>query len=136
MLDRPSIAVKKSVVMRVGALLAMMAILVLSSPAPNGVFAHPHDDGQTHTGVVADTDDHIHIHYAENGTGPVRSFESKDPEGSGIEWNVRGVDAADFEIDSSTGVLLFVNSPDFENATDRGLNLNPGEFDSPDFPPW
>ena len=41
MLDRPSSAVKKSVVMRVGVLLAMMAILVLSSPAPNGVFAHP-----------------------------------------------------------------------------------------------
>ncbi len=133
MLDRPSIAVKKSVVMRVGALLAMMAILVLSSPAPNGVFAHPHDDGQTHAGVAADTDDHIHIHYAENGTGPVRSFDSKDPEGSGIEWNVRGVDAADFEIDSSTGVLLFVNSPDFENATDRGLNLNPGDNGDVDF---
>ena len=66
MLDRPSIAVKKSVVMRVGALLAMMAILVLSNPAPNGIFAHPHDSGQTHLGVAADAD---HIHYAENGTG-------------------------------------------------------------------
>ena len=111
--------------MRVGALLAMMAILVLSNPAPNGIFAHPHDPDQTHIGVAADTDDHIHIHYAENGTGEVRDFDSKDPEGSGIEWNVRGVDAADFEI-SSTGVLTFMASPDFENPTDRGLNLNPG----------
>ena len=42
-----------------------------------------------------------------------------------IEWNVRGVDAADFEIDSSTGVLTFMESPDYENPTDRGLNLNP-----------
>ena len=67
MLDRPSSAVKKSVVMRVGALLAMMAILVLSSSAPNGVFAHPRDGDDTHAGVAADTVDHIHIHYAENG---------------------------------------------------------------------
>ena len=126
MFDRPSSGVKKSVVMRVGALLAMMAILVLSNPAPNGIFAHPHDPVQTHPGVADDTDNHIHIHYAENGTGEVRDFDSKDPEDSVIEWNVRGVDAADFEIDSSTGVLLFVNSPDYENATDRGLNLNPG----------
>ena len=46
-----------------------------------------------------------------------------DPEGSGIEWNVRGVDAADFEI-SSAGVLTFIESPDYENPTDRGLDLN------------
>ena len=127
MFDRPSSGVKKSVVMRVGALLAMMAILVLSNPAPNGVFAHPHDPAQTHTGVAADAE---HIPYAENGTDAVRDFDSEDPEGFGIEWNVRGVDAADFEI-SSTGVLTFMESPDFENPTDRGLNLNPddaGEF--------
>ena len=132
MSDRPSIAVKKSVVMRVGALLAMMAILVLSNPAPNGVFAHPHDPGQPHEGVAADTDDHTHIHYAENRTDEVRDFHSTDPEKSPIEWNVRGVDAADFDIDSSTGVLTFVNPPDFENPTDRGLNLNPAEADTGD----
>ncbi len=130
MSDRPSIAVKKLVVMRVGALLAMMVILVLSNPAPSGVFAHPHDpDVETHEGVAADTVDHIHIHYAENDTDAVRDFDSKDPEGSGIEWNVRGVDAADFAI-SSAGVLTFMESPDFENPTDRGLNLNPAEDDT------
>ena len=126
MLDRPSIAVKKSVVLRVGALLAMMAMLVLSNPAPNGIFAHPHTPAvEMHDGVAADTDEHIHIHYAENGTDAVRDFDSTDPERAAIEWNVRGVDAADFEI-SSTGVLTFMESPDFENPTDRGLNLNPG----------
>ena len=65
-----------------------------------------------------DTDDHIHIHYAENGMDAVRDFDSTDPERDGIEWNVRGVDAADFEI-SSTGVLTFMESPDYENPTDR-----------------
>ena len=126
MLDRPSIAVKKSVVMRVGALLAMMAILVLSNPAPNGIFAHPHDTDQMHEGVVEGAE---HIHYAENGTDAVRDFDSTDPEGAVIEWNVRGVDAADFEI-SSAGVLTFMESPDYENPTDRGLNLNPNDDDA------
>ena len=132
MLDRPSIAVKKSVVMRVGALLAMMAILVLSNPAPDGVFAHPHDPDpeQMHEGVVEGAE---HIHYAENGMGPVRDFDSTDPEESPIEWDVRGVDAADFDIDSSTGVLTFIDSPDYENPTDRGLNLNPDDAGDNDF---
>ena len=109
--------------------MAMMAILVLSNPAPNGIFAHPHDPGQMHEGVVEGAE---HIHYAENGTDAVRDFDSKDPEESGIEWNVRGVDAADFEI-SSTGVLAFMESPDYENPTDRGLNLNPGDAGDDDF---
>ena len=100
-------------------LAALIACLVLLTGGP--VQAHPHGTAQR--------DDHIHyveIHYVENGPGPVRDFDSTDPEGSGIEWNVRGVDAADFEI-SSTGVLTFMESPDFENPTDRGLNLNPGD---------
>ena len=121
MLNRPSIAVNKSVVMLVGVLLAVMAILVLSSPAPNVVFAHPHDSPvPLHT-------DAPHIHYAEDRTDPVRNFDSTDPEeGARIEWNVRGVDAADFEI-SSAGVLTFRELPDYEDPTDRGLNLNPGD---------
>ena len=123
MLNRPT-AVNKWAVVGVGTVLALLAILVISSPALNGVFAHPHDpDEQMHEGVAEGTE---HIHYAENGTDPVRSFELKDPEGSAIDWNVRGVDAADFEI-SSTGVLTFMESPDFENPTDRGLDLNPAD---------
>ena len=122
--------------MLAGAVLAMIAMLVISSPAPNGIFAHPEP-------VPLDHDTVDHVHYAENGTGPVRSFDSTDPEMDGIEWNVRGVDAADFEI-SSTGVLTFKDSPDFENPTDRAriavdLNNNgettdpgEGEFEADD----
>ena len=120
MLNRPTNAVTKRAVMLVGAVLAMIAMLVISSPAPNGIFAHPHDE-------INDVDDMRHIHYAENGTDAVRDFDSKDPEGSTIEWNVRGVDAADFEIDSSTGVLTFMASPDFENPTDRARAAADGE---------
>ena len=132
-MNRPSTAVNNWSVVRVGAALALVAILVISSPAPNGIFAHPHDP-------VTEVDDHIH--YAENGVGEVRDFYSKDPEGSRIEWNVRGVDAADFDIDRSTGVLTFRDSPDYENPTDRGLNLdadtegaNPDFTDDGDFAP-
>ena len=46
------------------------------------------------------------------------------PRRSEIEWNVRGVDAADFAI-SSAGVLTFIESPDYENPTDRSENLDP-----------
>ena len=128
-MNRPTTAVTKRAVMLVGAVLAMIAMLVISSPAPNGVFAHPHDPEQMHEGVVEGAE---HIHYAENGMDAVRDFDSTDPEGSGIEWNVRGVDAADFAI-SSAGVLTFMESPDFENPTDRGLNLNPGDAGDQDF---
>ena len=128
MLNRPSTAVNKWAVVGVGTVLALVAILVISSLALNGIFAHDPLPKSGH-----DADDHIH--YDENGMGPVRDFVSTDPEGSGIEWNVRGVDAADFEI-SSAGVLTFRESPDYENPTDRGLNLNPGaadnDFDDPD----
>ena len=65
------------------------------------------------------------IMHAEDSTDPVRSFTSMDPEGDSIEWDVRGLDAADFTI-SSTGVLHFKNSlldpPDFEDPTDRALS--------------
>ena len=126
MLNRPSTAVNKWAVVGVGTVLALVAILVISSSAPNGIFAHPHEPPvDTHT-------DAPHIHYAENDTGPVRDFDSTDPEGSVIEWNVRGVDAADFEI-SSAGVLTFMESPDYENQTDRGLNLNLGTNGDQDF---
>ena len=97
---------------------ALLAILIF----PLSLFAHEDADPDAHP-----ADDHVH--YDENGMGMVRDFDSTDPEGARIEWNVRGVDAADFEI-SSAGVLTFVSPPDYENPTDRGLNLNPGVGDT------
>ena len=100
----------------VGALLALSAILVLSTRAPAPVF------GQD-TGVIT---------YAENGDTPVRTFTSEDPEGAGIHWDVTGIDAADFTI--SGGVLTFRKKPNFEKPTDRAhgaLNFN-GDGDTDD----
>ena len=70
--------------------------------------------------------------YDEKGTGPVKTFIAPDPEGHGIEWSIRGLDAADFEINSN-GVLTFKNSPNFEDPTDRELQFDgddavPGTF--------
>ena len=64
-----------------------------------------------------------HVHYAEKGTDPVRTFTAPDPEEDSIEWSIRGLDAADFTI-SSTGVLEFKNSPNYESPTDRMLDLD------------
>ena len=62
------------------------------------------------------------IPYPENGTGPVMTFTSTDPEngqpGEGIDWDVTGVDAGDFLIDAR-GMLIFRRPPDYEDPTDR-----------------
>ena len=100
MLNRPSKAVVTRVVGIVGALVALSAFLVLSN-VPGSVF------GQE-TGVIM---------YAENGTAPVLTFTSEDPEGMGIHWDVTGVDADDFTI--SGGVLTFNDPPDYEKPSDR-----------------
>ena len=84
----------------------LLAILIF----PLSLFAHD-DPPEGH-------DEADHVHYPENGMGPVRDFDSEDMEDARIEWSVRGVDAADFAINSA-GVLTFRESPDFENPTDR-----------------
>ena len=111
---------------------AFPTLALLAALAATLLLLLPGGPVQGHDSPDTEHNEADHIHYAENGTDEVRDFDSTDPEGSGIEWNVRGVDAADFEIDSA-GVLTFKESPDFENPTDRGLNLNPGTTGDEDF---
>ncbi len=59
------------------------------------------------------------VDYDENDTGAVITFTSTDPEGSGVDWDVTGLDADDFMIDER-GVLTFKRSPNYESPTDRG----------------
>ena len=59
----------------------------------------------------------MEVEYAENGTGEVITFTSTDPEGAGIDWDVTGVDADFFSIDSR-GMLMFNRSPDYETPKD------------------
>ena len=113
MLNRPSKAVVTRVVGIVGALVALSAFLVLSN-VPGSVF------GQE-PGVIM---------YAENGTAPVLTFTSEDPEGAGIHWDVTGVDANDFMI--SGGVLTFREPPNYEKPMDREVPDGPDAGDDAD----
>ena len=86
---------------------AVLATLVLFAPA---IFAQEAEDGEI-------------IEYSENGTDPVRTFVSSDPEGAGIDWDVTGHDADSFSIDSR-GVLMFNKSPNYESPGDKAYRLN------------
>ena len=120
MLNRPSKAAVTWIVGIVGALVALSAFLMLSSVLPDSALAHPHDPVQMHRGVGTDVD---HIHYDENGMGPVRTFMSTDPEtGDAVDWDITGTDADDFWI-SESGELTFKMSPDYEKPVD-GLDAN------------
>ena len=61
----------------------------------------------------------VEVDFAENGTGVVGSYAATAAEGATIVWSVSGDDRDDFGIDSGTGVLSFVGSPDFEDPTDE-----------------
>ena len=94
---------------------AVAALLVLALAAP-AVFAAEHEPC-----TMAD-DGSVTCSYDENGTDPVATLTSADPEGLGIDWDVTGADAADFEIDG--GVLTFKESPNFEMSTARAYDAN------------
>ena len=55
--------------------------------------------------------------FPENGVRAVATYRATDPERDAVTWSVSGTDSDDFEI-SETGVLTFVNIPDFENPAD------------------
>ncbi|MDE2778132.1 MAG: cadherin domain-containing protein [Chloroflexota bacterium] len=57
--------------------------------------------------------------YEENGTGDVADFSATDPDaGDTVKWSLSGDDDAYFEIDESTGVLTFLEPPDYEHEVD------------------
>ena len=121
MLKRLANAAKTWVVVGVGALvLGLAAFFILSNFSPDSTFAHPHEPEQMHPGVAGDAE---HIHYDENDTDPVITLMSTDPEtGDTVDWDVTGTDGDDFTI-SSSGVLNFKNSPNYERPMD-GLDAD------------
>ena len=111
------LANRPSLLLIIIALIAAMAVS-LWLLLPGGPLAWAHDEPDA---------DHVlvdHEHFPENSTDPVRKFVSEDPEGDTIHWSIRGLDADDFTINSSTGVLEFIDAPDYESPTDRMLDLN------------
>ncbi len=60
--------------------------------------------------------------YAENGTASVATYAATGGiQGATITWSLSGDDSDDFSI-SSSGVLTFSSSPDYESATDADTN--------------
>ena len=55
---------------------------------------------------------------AENSSGTIHTAAASDPEGKALTYTISGTDAADFNIDSSSGALSFANAPDFEIPSD------------------
>ncbi len=55
--------------------------------------------------------------FPENSTRSVATYRATDPERATISWTLGGDDSGDFSINDS-GVLTFVNIPDFENPAD------------------
>jgi hypothetical protein len=61
--------------------------------------------------------------FAENGTGTVYTVTGTDPDaGTILTYSIRGTDANQFNINSSTGAVTFRTSPNFEVPTDNGAN--------------
>jgi len=56
--------------------------------------------------------------FAENAAGVVYTATATDAEGDALSYSLSGTDAALFAIDSTTGEVTFVTSPDFEAPAD------------------
>lgn len=59
---------------------------------------------------------------AENGSGIVYQATGSDPEGKTLAWSLSGTDAARFSVNSLTGAVSFLASPNFEAPSDAGGN--------------
>ena len=113
MLNRPSKAVMTRVTAGIVALLAALMLPLLS-----------HDVGHAQSAP---------IEYPERGTAPVASFSAIDPEtGTSIQWSLVTAPVGDATMDdvadhgdftiSSSGVLEFKNTPNFEAPADANTN--------------
>ena len=61
------------------------------------------------------------IDHDEDDTSDVATYTAAGQAAPGARWSLGGDDAGDFAI-SSSGVLTFRSTPDFENPTDQGAN--------------
>ena len=59
--------------------------------------------------------------YPENGTSDLYTYRATDPEGNAVTWGLSGTDRGAFAI-SETGVLSFIDPPDYESPTDSRRN--------------
>ena len=58
------------------------------------------------------------VDVAENSNGTIHVATTNDPEEESLTYSLSGTDADDFSIDSSSGAISFVSTPDYEIPTD------------------
>lgn len=58
------------------------------------------------------------LYVKENNT-TVGTIMASDVDGDSLIYSISGVDADKFEIDATTGILIFIDIPDYENPTDE-----------------
>ncbi len=63
------------------------------------------------------------VSFAERATGTVYTVAATDPDaGATLTYSLTGTDAARFNINSTTGVITFKSTPNYEAPTDVGAN--------------
>ena len=95
---------------------------VTPTPSPKTVAVTVTDVGDV--APVFTSANSISASFAENGTGAVyTAVATPDVTGAAVSYSIGGgLDSARFSIDSSSGVVRFVSSPDFETPADVGTN--------------
>ena len=58
------------------------------------------------------------VEVAENSNGTIHVATTMDPEQESLTYSLSGTDADDFSIDSSSGAISFISTPDYEVPTD------------------
>ena len=62
------------------------------------------------------------VDVAENSNGTIHVATTNDPEQESLTFSLSGTDADDFSIDSSSGAISFISTPDYEVPTDANTD--------------
>ena len=62
------------------------------------------------------------VEVAENSNGTIHVATTMDPEQESLTYSLSGTDAANFSIDSSSGAISFLSTPDYEVPTDANTD--------------
>ena len=62
------------------------------------------------------------VDVAENSNGTIHVATTMDPEQESLTYSLSGTDSDDFSIDSSSGAISFISTPDYEVPTDTNTD--------------
>ena len=62
------------------------------------------------------------VKVAENSNGTIHVATTMDPEQESLTYGLSGTDVDDFSIDSSSGAISFLSTPDYESPTDANTD--------------